>query len=119
MSKAFRKPDTLILLAVAAVAAVLLVIGHFGGGAAYVEVSHGGAVVTALPLDRDTLYEMGGNTVEVKDGAARMVSADCSDGLCVQHVPISKSGESIICLPNRVVLTARQGAKRDLDAVVG
>ena len=41
----------------------------------------------------------------IKDGRARIEAADCPDGICVSHKPISRENESIICLPNRVVVT--------------
>ena len=45
------------------------------------------------------------NTLVIKKGAADMISADCPDQICVKHTPISKAGETIICLPNKVVVT--------------
>lgn len=47
----------------------------------------------------------GTNKLIIKDGMADMIFADCPDQVCVKHEPISKAGESIICLPNRVVVT--------------
>jgi UDP-N-acetylmuramate dehydrogenase len=35
-------------------------------------------------------------------GAAYMKHADCPDGLCVKQRKKSRSGERIVCLPNRV-----------------
>lgn len=45
------------------------------------------------------------NILVIKDGAADMISADCPDQICVKHNPISMTGETIICLPNKVVVT--------------
>ena len=46
----------------------------------------------------------GNNTLLIKDGMADMISADCPDQVCVKHAPVYKAGESIICLPNKVVV---------------
>ncbi len=45
------------------------------------------------------------NMLVIKDGAADMITADCPDQICVKHTPISNVGETIICLPNKVVVT--------------
>ena len=61
----------------------------------------------------------GHNTLMIKDGKANMIQADCPDKLCVKQKPISRKGESIICLPNRVVVTI-SGENADMpDAVTG
>ena len=33
-----------------------------------------------------------------------MIDADCSDKLCLEQGYISKPGESIVCLPHRVMI---------------
>lgn len=45
------------------------------------------------------------NRFVVRGGQAYMASATCPDGICVDHRPIHRNGESIVCLPNRVVIT--------------
>lgn len=46
-----------------------------------------------------------GNTLLIRAGKADMIFADCPDQVCVNHEPISKVGETIICLPNKVAVT--------------
>ena len=45
------------------------------------------------------------NSFVIKDGQVFMKEASCPDGICVNHRPIFRDGESIVCLPNRVVIT--------------
>ena len=45
------------------------------------------------------------NRLVIKDGKAYMETATCPDGICVDHAPIFRDGESIVCLPQRVVVT--------------
>lgn len=45
------------------------------------------------------------NRLIIRDGKAFVESASCPDGICVAHAPIFRDGESIVCLPNRVVIT--------------
>lgn len=44
------------------------------------------------------------NTIEVKDERIRMKSATCSDQVCVNFGFISKLGETIVCLPHKVLI---------------
>ncbi len=45
-----------------------------------------------------------GNIIHIKDGFVYMESADCPDGLCIKQGQISNTNESIICLPNKLVV---------------
>ena len=45
------------------------------------------------------------NRLVIHEGKAYMKSATCPDGICVAHHPIFRDGESIVCLPHRVVIT--------------
>ena len=44
------------------------------------------------------------NFVVIEDGKARVTEADCPDGICTEYRPISYVGETIICLPHKVVI---------------
>ena len=46
----------------------------------------------------------GYNIFVVKDGTASIQEADCPDQICVNHAGISKKGETIVCLPHRLVV---------------
>ncbi len=56
------------------------------------------------------------NLCVIKDGKADMVEADCPDKLCVHQRAVSKGGESIVCLPNRVVI-AIEGGTSEIDSI--
>lgn len=58
------------------------------------------------------------NYLQIKDGYAKMVEADCSDQICVRHSAIKNSGESIICLPNKLIVEIQGSEKTNMDAVV-
>ena len=57
-------------------------------------------------------------TVEIKDGEAYMLEASCPDQLCVDQNEISYDKESIICLPNKIVVTVTSNRESELDGVV-
>ena len=48
--------------------------------------------------------EFGSNLLVIKDGKAYVEQASCPDGICSSHRPIHYDGQSIICLPNKVVV---------------
>ena len=58
------------------------------------------------------------NIIEIKDGEAYMKDASCPDQLCVDQNEISYDKESIICLPNKVVITVNSDVQSDLDGIV-
>lgn len=65
---------------------------------------------TDIPID-DTNY------LSIKNGKATMIEASCPDQLCVQQKSISKDGESIICLPNKVIATVIGGKESEIDTI--
>lgn len=54
-----------------------------------------------IPLEQNGKVK---NRLVVDGEHVDMIEADCPDQLCVLHNPISEVGETIICLPNKVVL---------------
>lgn len=110
------------LLAVIAVAGACLY--FFRGEGNSVTVSIDGTVVATYPLSVDRTEEIlteggGRNLLIIKDGKAYVESASCPDGICAAHKPIHREGESIVCLPNKVVITVQTtDTDNGLDAVV-
>ena len=47
------------------------------------------------------------NLLVIKDGKAFVKTATCRDGICAAHKPISREGESIVCLPHKVIITVK------------
>ncbi len=55
----------------------------------------------------------------IANGQADVTEADCPDHICVKHRPISRAGESIVCLPNRVVVTVENTVTNEINDVDG
>lgn len=102
-----HKHDLILVLSlcfIAAVSALLMLALRAPGGEVRVEID--GEYYATYPLSTDGEYPLGdGNVLAIKEGEAYMLSADCPDKTCVRHHPVSYSGESIVCLPNRVTVT--------------
>ncbi len=57
------------------------------------------------------------NTVVIENQQAYMKQADCPDHLCQKQGQISHQSESIVCLPNKVVVTVISGEEAEFDSV--
>ena len=57
------------------------------------------------------------NHLIIKDGRVDMIEANCPDQICVKHKTISKNRETIVCLPNKVVVEIVGGEDAQMDAV--
>lgn len=120
-----KKSDFIVIATVLAVVGVLAFFLYYvnGDSGKYVQVEVNGKVVETLKLDEnfEKKYDFDGNTntLVIKDGKATVTEANCKDGICVNHMPISRSGESIICLPHKLVVTVVDKADNDseIDAV--
>lgn len=55
------------------------------------------------------------NRFSIQDGYAMMPEASCPDQICVKHKKISKANETIVCLPDKVVLTIENGDEAEID----
>lgn len=58
---------------------------------------------------------LGISIVEIKNDKVRMFSSPCPDKLCVREGYISKPGQMIVCVPNRVILKIE--GRANLDAL--
>ncbi len=119
-----KKQDFILIGTILAAAILVFAALHFlPQNGAYVQVEANTKIVETLPLNEDTEYkiqtENGTNTLVVKDGFAYISKADCKNQICVHHGKISKNGESIICLPHRVVITViDKNDENEIDAGV-
>lgn len=96
------------------------------GAHARLELRVGGDTVASYSLSANRRHTVSGsdggaNTFEIKDGVVYMREADCHDKICVGMRGISKTGETIVCLPHKLVLAivADDGSEPELDAVTG
>lgn len=70
-----------------------------------------GVETARYSLSKNGTYVLNGgtNVLEILDGQARMTEADCPNHLCVKQGPVRCSGQSIVCLPNKVTVTLTGG----------
>ncbi len=56
-------------------------------------------------------------TVEIKNGKVRVINSTCKDKLCIKEGWISRSGESIVCLPNRISISITGQNDQPVDSI--
>ena len=120
-----KKNDNILILGILFIALVVLGIQllHSANGTEKVKITVDGKVFGTYLLSEDRTVSVNEtNIVLITEGTVSMESADCPDQICAAHPKISKNRESIICLPNKVILEivdrADEGSKEN-DAVAG
>lgn len=97
--------------------ALLLLFTRQDGGLVRVQIDS--ETVMELPLGQDTRIALGedghANTLVIRDGTAQVVEADCPDQVCVRQGAVRYAGESIVCLPHKLVITIEGGQTGGVD----
>ncbi len=107
-----RLRNDIIFIAALVLISALVGLGFylFRSGGDTVSVTVDGVPYGEYSLGVDSTVEIisegGYNVLVIENGKAHVESASCPDGICAAHKPISRDGESIVCLPNKVVITA-------------
>lgn len=113
-----RKGD-IALITVAVISLVLWLIPKPQGGT--VIISLNGEVFREVSLNENSVIpietEFGKNTVVIEKGEVFVTDSNCPDELCEKD-RISKSGESIVCLPNRLSVNVGGKNKEEVDVIL-
>ena len=103
-----RRIDIIVIasLLLLSLAALLFVTLTRKEGAA-VEITVDGDVVATYSLFVNGEYELNGgtNTLIIENGVAHMSYSDCPDHTCERKGKIRYSGQTIVCLPNKLTIT--------------
>ena len=122
-STKFRRNDLILAGTILLISAVLwCFISLSGKTGGVITVRVDGQIYGTYPLDEDrkiviephpvkgedreagTKNASWRNVLKIRSGQASITEADCPDLICVHHRPISRQGESIVCLPHKVVV---------------
>jgi hypothetical protein len=89
----------------------------------YIEIQVDGDIYKKIPFKSSTeetidlKTELGENIIRISKGYVQILDADCPDKVCVKDGSISKPGQSLVCLPNRVVVEIKGEKDVDVDDV--
>lgn len=119
-----KKRDIILISVILVVAIVSLVaIKLTEKEGTMVTVSVNGETVAEYRLDKDGEYSLNGGTnkLKIENGEAWMIEADCpttGDTKCTHQGKISKTGQKITCLPNKLVVNIVGGeAEGEVDLI--
>lgn len=113
--------DVIIIASIiGAIFAVYMLFPESGGERAV--ISCGGSVIADIPLNVSGEYtcpEAPDMIFSVENGAVFVTASGCGDKTCMRTGKISKKGEAIICVPNKVVVEIKGNSiESDVDAVI-
>ena len=117
------KRDIFLIAAFLCVALIIyafLYLSSYEGDIVIVKVD--GTVVKELPLNQDDEFTVSGfqggiNSIIIRNGSVLASDADCPDKLCVKTGKINRAGETIVCLPHRVVVEIKSNSVSDDDNI--
>lgn len=121
MNNRWKRNDLILILGIICIAAFAYLLHermqNVDDGIVIVKVD--GEEKGTYRLSEEQTIEINGGTniLQIKEGKADMTEADCPDKLCVHQKAVSKNGESIICLPNKVVIEVKSSEQSAYDAV--
>lgn len=127
MNKSRKSRNDIILVAVILLiaAAGLLLVSLNREAGAYATVKIDGVQTASYPLSEDITVEITSgengefsNTLVIEKGKAYISQADCPDKICAGHRAVSYTGETIVCLPHKVIVEITSGTDTDgLDII--
>ena len=101
---ALKKGDFIIIAIVVVMVALSAVMCFSFGEADRVVIKQNNEIVYDQSIDQNATFDTGKNLVVIKDNVVFVKDADCKNKDCVKMGKISKKGESIVCLPNKVII---------------
>ena len=123
MNKKFHliKPFEAVIIGIILLGSIAaVVIMNRSGSGSRTAVIRCGDVRHELSLGKDGEFRFDGIDAEfeVKNGKICLTNASCPDKLCEKTGYIGSSGQSIICVPNKITVTV-VGSDESVDVTVG
>lgn len=122
IKKGITKGDIILIVCILLISAVLFAFSCFGGSEDLTaEIYSDGEKVHSIVLsevqDSYTLRENSCELLIEKDGVT-FLSSDCDDKLCVKKGKLTKQGDTMACVPRKLVVILRGTDNKKIDAVV-
>ncbi len=85
----------------------------------YVKIYSEGELFGTFPLNKDREIVLPHNTIKIENNEAFVIRADCPDGLCMTQGKVSHLGDTVACLPGRMVMEVVNGSKENDSSYTG
>ncbi len=69
-------------------------------------------------LDGEKTVKVGGCEILLRDDGAAFLNSKCADKLCEKRGMLKRAGDTMACVPERVVLSLKSDKASDFDSVV-
>lgn len=119
--KGITKYDILLVVFLLVLCAVLFAFSFFGNGNSLkAEISVDGELVHTVKLEaieESYIYNANGCEIYIGKDGARFIKSPCEDSLCVKTGLLSENGDTMACVPQRVVLSIKNDKNNKFDAV--
>lgn len=119
-----RKNDFYLIIGILIATAIVVIFSNIitrkDTASAVAVVTIDGSEYGRFPLDKDVTerieYSDGAyNVLSIHDGICEITEASCRDQICVHHMSVQYNGQTIVCLPNKLVITIENSNNDDID----
>ena len=102
-----KKGDIIILSASIVLLLAVIALFYFKPKAGYASVYEDGVCIGSYSLSEDITERIETkdghyNILNIREGKVSIIEADCRNQICVNTMPVSQIGDSIICLPHKL-----------------
>lgn len=107
-----KRNDFILIMCIITVSIVSIVAYklYFNKSGRFVTVKTDGKITASYPIDVDRTITIKGvdggkNVLKISGGKADIIESNCPDQTCVKKHSIMHEGETIVCLPHKVVIS--------------
>lgn len=111
-----RAGDFIIVFLTLFLAVWIWIYPHMKDDGKLCKISVDGKIFGELSLSEDGELSLPGCILKVRDGKAFVENSDCPDKVCEKTGKISKNGETIVCIPNRISIDISGESENDIIA---
>lgn len=125
----FKKWDVILIIALIVLAFIpqivfgIMVNKNYSG--TYAEITIEGKLYKSIPLSNNNgeqeinvKTKYGYNVVKIKGQSVAIIDADCPDKICERPGFISKPGQSLVCLPHKMMVEVKGYADKNSDEII-